>query len=139
VARSASSQLAVKHIAELLIKHGARSGDADQSLPGSRASGAHDDVRIPPEDRGTQNGHSSCHGKRMIAHMNVGLCGPSSIDFVVGLLVLWAVSVSYVYFVSCLPYLSAAEQSSFSLLPADRSLLNLLDFLALFQRALTKM
>ena len=97
MARSASSQLAVKHIAELLIKHGARSGDADQSLPGSRASGAHDDVRIPPEDRGTQNGHSSCHGKRMIAHMNVGLCGPSSIDFVVGLLVLWAASISCMF------------------------------------------
>jgi hypothetical protein len=97
VARSASSQLALKHIAELLIKHGARSGDENLSPPDSRASAAHDDVRIPPEDRGTQDGHSSCLGKRITAHMNVGLWGPSSFDFVSGLLVLWAVSISYIF------------------------------------------
>jgi hypothetical protein len=68
----------------------------------------------------------------MTAHMNVGLCGPFSLDFAVGLLVLWAVSISYVYFVSCLPYLSEEEQSYFSLLPVDKSSLNLLDFLTLF-------
>lgn len=29
--------------------------------------------------------------------MNVGLWGPSSFDFVSGLLVLWAVSISYIF------------------------------------------
>ena len=97
MARSASSQLAVKHTAELLIKHGARSGDVDQSPPGSRASGAHDDVRIPPEDRGTQDGHLSCLGKRMTAHIIVGLLGPSLFDFVIRLLVFWAASISCIF------------------------------------------